>query len=398
MSAPDTLDVFLLAGESSGDQLGGKLMAALREITGGAVAFRGVGGPAMLAQGLDSQFPAADIAVMGPRAILARLPLIARRMRETVASIEGRPPDVLVVIDSPEFSQRVARRARRRLPGLPIIKYVAPQVWAWRQGRAKAMRSYIDHVMALLPFEPEFYARVAGPPTSYVGHPLIEALARYRPSEAERAMRAHADRLIVLPGSRISEVSRLLVPFGETLGLVAARRGPLDVVIPAVPHLVETIRAGVAHWPVPARIVEGEEEKLAAFRTARAALAASGTVTLELALAGVPTVVAYKIEPWLFPLMQRLVKVDTVVLANLVLGRHVMPNLLQGEAVPGTMAQALGALMREGPERQAQLEGLAQTPGKLALDGIKPSEAAARVVLEVFETKTGRKAPRPYTL
>jgi lipid-A-disaccharide synthase len=379
MSAPDTLDVFLLAGESSGDQLGGKLMAALREITGGAVAFRGVGGPAMLAQGLDSQFPAADIAVMGPRAILARLPLIARRMRETVASIEGRPPDVLVVIDSPEFSQRVARRARRRLPGLPIIKYVAPQVWAWRQGRAKAMRSYIDHVMALLPFEPEFYARVAGPPTSYVGHP-------------------HADRLIVLPGSRISEVSRLLVPFGETLGLVAARRGPLDVVIPAVPHLVETIRAGVAHWPVPARIVEGEEEKLAAFRTARAALAASGTVTLELALAGVPTVVAYKIEPWLFPLMQRLVKVDTVVLANLVLGRHVMPNLLQGEAVPGTMAQALGALMREGPERQAQLEGLAQTPGKLALDGIKPSEAAARVVLEVFETKTGRKAPRPYTL
>jgi lipid-A-disaccharide synthase len=390
------LKVFLAAGESSGDQLGARLMAALREATGGAVAFSGFGGPAMQAGGLDSLFPASDIAVMGPRAIAARLPLILRRLRETVAAVDRIAPDVLVLVDSPEFTQRVAKRVRRRRPDLTIVKYVAPQVWAWRPGRAPKMRGHLDRILALLPFEPEVYARLGGPVTSYVGHPLIEQRERYRPSAGEalrRDSREHPS-VLVLPGSRVSEVTRLMDDFGRAISLVAERFGPIEPVIPAVPHLRDLIRAKVAPWPVAPRIVEGDADKLAAFRGARAALAASGTVTLELALAGVPSVVAYRIEPWLAPLLKGLIDHGNIVLANLVLGRKVMPQFLQWQATPEALAGALEDVLRDGPARDAQLRGLAETPERLALVGETPSQAAARAVLEAFETKTGRSAPR----
>jgi lipid-A-disaccharide synthase len=386
------LKVFLVAGESSGDQLGAHLMGALRRALGDGVGFTGVGGPAMTAAGLASLFPSSDIAVIGPRAVLARLPLIWRRLREAVEAVARERPDILVVIDSPEFTQRLARRARKRLPGLTIVKYVAPQIWAWRPGRGRRMRPYIDHVLALLPFEPAAYERLGGPPTSYVGHPLVEAAAAYRPDAAERAMREARDpaRLVVLLGSRSSEVMRLAAPFGGALAELARRGHALEVAAPVVPHLAAMVETATASWPVKPRLVEGEAGKLAAFRQARAALAASGTVTLELALAGVPSVVAYKVEPWAAPIMARLLTVDTVVLANLVLGERAMPELLQNEVTAERLADALEPLLAGGPAREAQLATLDRTEAALALPGGAPSDAAARAVLDAYRAKTGR--------
>jgi lipid-A-disaccharide synthase len=386
------LKVFLVAGESSGDQLGAHLMAALRRALGDGVAFAGVGGPAMTAAGLASLFPSSDIAVIGPRAVVARLPLIWRRLREATEAVVRERPDILVVIDSPEFTQRLARRARKRFPELTIVKYVAPQIWAWRPGRGRRMRPYIDHVLALLPFEPAAYERLGGPATSYVGHPLVEAAAAYRPDEAERAVRESRApaRLVVLLGSRSSEVMRLAAPFGGALAELARRGHTLDVAAPVVPHLSAMVEKAVASWPVKPRLVEGEAGKLAALRQARAALAASGTVTLELALAGVPSVVAYKVEPWAAPIMARLLTVDTVVLANLVLGERVMPELLQGDVTAARLADALEPLLVGGPAREAQLAALARTEAALALPGGAPSDAAARAVLDAYAAKTGR--------
>ena len=197
------LTVWLVAGEDSGDALGAGLMAALRARAGGPVRFGGVGGEAMAREGLASLFPIGDVAVMGFLPVLARMRLLLRRIRETAAALVAAHPDVLVIIDSPGFTHRVAQRARAALPDLPVIDYVSPSVWAWRPGRAPAMRAYVDHVLALLPFEPEAHRRLGGPPCSYVGHPLIERLADLRPDTAERLRRAALPRqLVVLPGSR----------------------------------------------------------------------------------------------------------------------------------------------------------------------------------------------------
>ncbi|HVV93756.1 MAG TPA: lipid-A-disaccharide synthase, partial [Hyphomicrobiales bacterium] len=291
------LDIAIVVGEHSGDQLGAALVRALREATGGAVAFRGVAGPAMRAAGVESLFPLADIAVMGVTAVVPRLPTIMRRIRQTAAALTSRPPDVLVIIDSPDFTHRVARRVRRLRPHVPIVDYVSPSVWAWRPGRAKAMRTYVDHLLALLPFEPAVHARLGGPPTDYVGHPLIQRLAELRPDADERALRATAPMLLVLPGSRAVTVERLMPIFRETVARVHAEAGPFAITIPAVDHLAALIGRLAADWPAQPEIVVGERAKLAAFRRARAALVCSGTASLELALAQVPMVVAYRVSP-----------------------------------------------------------------------------------------------------
>ena len=385
MTADAPRDVFLVAGEKSGDELGYKLMRALREASGGQVRLRGVGGEAMEREGLTSLFPQADIAVMGFLPVIARLPTLLRRIRETAEAVIADPPDVLVIIDSPDFTHRVARRVRARLPHLPIVDYVSPTVWAWRPGRARKMRAYVDHLLALLPFEPQVHQRLGGPLTTYVGHPLIERLDDFRPSAQEAAARAASPpTVLLLPGSRRSEIARLLELFGETAVGIEALAGPVDFVLPAVTHLESAIREGVAKWPRPPRVVLGEAGKLAAFRRARAALAASGTVSLELALAGVPMVVAYRVGKIEEMIVRALATAPSVVLPNLILGENVVPEFLQEAASPQALAQGVAALLPEGPARAAQVSALGKLDGLMRLeDGDTPSARAARIVLGI---------------
>jgi lipid-A-disaccharide synthase len=386
-----TLDVFLVACESSADALGAGLMRALASARSGAVTFRGVGGARMAAQGMPSLFPIEELVTIGIATVIARLPTILRHMRATVDAIVARPPDVLVLIDAPDFTHRIAARVRRRLPGLPIVKYVSPSVWVWRSGRARAMRPSIDLLLALLPFEPEVHRQLGGPPCVYVGHPLLEHLADLRPSAEEARLRdADPPVVLALPGSRPSELRRLGVLFGEALGTVAARDGPLDVVLPTLPHLVPALSALTAQWPTPPRIVTSEAEKYAAFRRARVALAASGTVTLELALAGVPSVAAYRIpilEGLLLKSIARIhpaVGVRSVILANLVLKDLVIPEFLQSRCTAANVAPALADIITDTSARQRQLQAFRRLDGILGAGDIAPSARAAAAVLELL--------------
>ncbi len=378
----------MVAGEHSGDQLGFKIMRALREACGDVV-FDGVGGEAMAAEGLKSLFPIADVAVMGILPVLARLPKLIRRIGQTAEAVVAARPDALVIIDSPDFTHRVARRVRKAMPDLPIVDYVSPSVWAWRPGRAKAMRAYVDCVLGLLPFEPEAYIRLGGPRCVYVGHPLIERLDELRPSEDEARRRTAEPPIVaVLPGSRRSEIRRLMDDFGGALSALREAVGAFTPVVPTLPHIEDEVRARAALWTQTPRIVLGEAPKFETFRTARAALAASGTVTLELALAGVPTVGAYKVG-LVEEQLKYLIKVPSILLPNLVLGDRSIPEKLQRDCNPAALAGALAAVMRDGPERSAQIEALARLDELMRLDdGAAPSAHAARAVLETIAARS----------
>ena len=389
MTARD-LRIALIAGEHSGDQLGFKLMRALRAAAPGPVAFTGIGGERMEAEGLRSHFPLSDIAVMGFVPVIRKLPTLLKRIRASAEAVIAAEPDVLVIIDSPDFTHRVAKLVRRARPRLPIVDYVSPSVWAWRQGRAPKMRAYTDHVLALLPFEPEAHRTLGGPACTYVGHPLIERLDELRPNPTEAARRdAQRPTVLVLPGSRRSEIRRLSADFGAALGLVAEQAGPLDLVLPAVAHLADEIRDHVRSWPVQPRIVLGEPAKLQAFREARAALAASGTVTLELALAGVPTVVAYRVahfETWL----KYVIKVPSIVLPNLILGERAVPEFIQHDCTPEHLADALVPLLAGGEVRARQTSAFAKLDGLMRLGADEtPSGRAAGIVLGIMAASRG---------
>lgn len=370
-------------------------MAALKEKSEVPIIFSGIGGETMEAQGLHSIFPLGDLAVMGPLAILARLPHFVRRVYQAVEAGLKADPDAVVIIDSPEFTHPIAKRIRKRKPLIPIIDYVSPTVWAWRPGRARKMRPYVDHLMALLPFEPEFHRRLGGPPCTYVGHPLIERLPWIKSLDAgELAGRLGLDPakrvLLVLPGSRPSEVVRLMQPFGDAVRQTLARGGPAEVIIPVVPSVRHLVEAGLSGWPFRPHLVEGESDKFKAFRLARAALAASGTVTLELALAGVPMVVAYKVDIVAWQ-ARFLMKAPSIVLANLVLGENVFPELIQHRCTGETLSNAVLPLMGESAERDRQLAGLRQIAGKLVLEGTTPSQRAAGTVLTVMDAGIRRR-------
>jgi lipid-A-disaccharide synthase len=383
MNAARPLKVFVVAAEESGDRLGAPLMQALRARQPD-VEFAGLGGALMAAQGIASPFPIDELSIMGFTSIPAKLPTILRRIRQTVDAVIAAKPDVLVIIDSPDFTHRVARRVRAAMPGLPIVDYVSPSVWAWRPGRAKAMRAYVDHVLALLPFEPEAHARLGGPPCTYVGHPMIERIASLRPNAEEAARReAKPPVLLVMPGSRRGELKHMLPVFEQTVAQVGADVGPLEVVIAAVPHLAGSIAGATAAWRVRPRLAVTQAERDAAFRTARAALVKSGTGTLELAVAGVPMVAAYRggaIEAFI---AKRVVKLSTVILANLVLGEAVVPEFMQNDAKPQRMAAALAPLLGNTAERALQVEAFRRLDTIMEMETARPSDRAADIVLEV---------------
>lgn len=382
MRSGRSLNIAVVVGELSGDQLAAKLMPALVErFAPRSIEWMGIGGEQMAKLGFRSLFPLADIAVMGILPVIGRLPLLLRRIAETADAIIRSPPDILVIIDSPDFTHRVAKRVRAALPDLRIVDYVSPSVWAWRPGRAPLMRSYIDHVLAILPFEPGVHERLGGPKCTYVGHPLIERLSELRPNAEESQRRAELPwRLVVLPGSRRSEIRRLMPIFGATIARLTSRLvDPIEVILPAVTHLRDEITALSKTWSLKPQLVFGEEAKLETFRTARSALAASGTVTLELALSAVPMVVAYKVSA-LEGQLRHVIKVPSIVLPNLVLGRNAIPEHIQGDCNPEQLVRDLLPLLNDGKARQSQLEAFQALDARMATGATSPSDIAANII------------------
>lgn len=385
----------IIAGEASGDALALRFLAALRERLGDRpIELRGVGDHGLPQAGLVPFFPQADIAVMGFGPVIARLPLLLRRIEDAARGIADFQPDLLLTIDSPDFCLRVAKKVRARAPHIPIVHWVCPSVWAWRSGRARRMAPHIDRILALLPFEPAALARLHGPETIYVGHPLMERLAEFRPDPVEQGMRddsAHP-QVLVLPGSRRSEIHHLMPVFGEAVARVAAAVPDARFVLPAVARLQPMIAEAVARWPVAPEIISGEAGKLAAFRGARAALAASGTVTLELALSGVPTVAAYRGAGWEAVLARRLIKLPTVILPNLILGRNVVPEFIQDDATADSLSRKLLIALAEGTERQAQLDGFAEVETIMRSAGPSPAANAVEAALALVASQADREA------
>ena len=376
--------IFLIAGEASGDNLGARLMTALKRRMGNRVRFAGVGGTAMLREGLDSLFPMGELSLMGLAEILPHLPRLLRRLGETAAEVARLRPRVVVTIDSPEFSFRVARRIADL--GIPRVHYVAPQVWAWRAGRARKLAGTVDHLMALLPFEPPYFED-AGLPCDFVGHPVIEAGVDRGDGAAFRARHGIAPEatvISVLPGSRHTEVRRLLPVFAGAVELLTRERPDLAVAVATVEAVRDEVTAAVRAWSRPGIVMTDPAEKYDAFAASRAAIAKSGTVTLELALAGVPMVVCYKMSAITAFLARRLVRVDYASLVNLLAERAVSPELLLDACTPAGIAEKVAPLLDDGAVRAAQLAGFEAVVGRLGGKSPAPSERAAEVVLGII--------------
>ena len=377
------LTLMLVCGEPSGDQLGAQLMSALKSLNRN-VEFVGIGGPAMSAQGLQSLFPIDATSVMGLRAIVPRLPEILRRIRAAADFALSAKPDAVVCIDSPEFTHRIAKRLRRLGSSIPTVNYVAPQVWASRQYRARKMARYFDLVLALLPFETTFF-ETHGLPARFVGHPVVERAAQISGGAELRQRQGIPPTvpvLTLLPGSRLSEIRPLLPIFRETVALVRKVIPDLVCLLPAVHHLRHEIDVLTAEWPAPLHILEGDADKFAAFGMADAALAASGTVTTELALAGVPMVVAYRLGALTYAFAKAIVRVKYVTLVNLLLDREAVPEFLQSRCRADLMAPCLVQLLQNEQIRERRKHDLREAVHLLGRDEEAPSLRAARALLE----------------
>lgn len=377
--------VFLLAGEPSGDRLGGAVMAGLRTIRPD-VSFDGIGGESMEAHGLRSRFPMSDLSVMGIAEVLGQYRHLTRRLNETIVAVRETRPDILLTIDSPDFGLRVAKAVKTMGAPVRCVHYVAPTIWAWRPGRARKLRGIADQLLALFPFEPPLW-EAQGVPCDFVGHPVVsEAKATEEEARAFRGAFGIGDAplLLALPGSRRSEVERLAARFGEAMALVAAERPETRVVVPAAGPVADLVKAATAPWCVRPILLNprgdplAQVTKRAAFRAADAALAASGTVSLELAAAGTPMVVAYDMAWLSWQVMRRMALLDTVTLVNIVSGTRAVPEFLGPACRPGPIAQALlGVLDAPG----AQQAAMRVTMERLGAGGEEPGLRAAHAIL-----------------
>ncbi len=384
MTGAGPLRLAIIVGEESGDLLAADLVRAIRA-RGREVELMGVGGDRLQALGLKTLFDPHDIALMGIVAVVRRLPGLIRRIGATARAIVAARPDLLLIVDSPDFTHRVAARVRAALPDLPIVDYVCPSVWAWRPQRAPAMKPYVDRVLCLLPFEPEALDRLGGPPGVFVGHRLLDdpglVAARSR-QQARRSERGSPRRIVVLPGSRRQEIAGLMDVFGKTLGELAARIGPFEAVLPTLPRREAEVRRRAEHWPVATTVVTGEDAKWKAFGEGDAALAASGTVLLELALAGVPAVSCYPVD-FLFRILSRRMTMWSAALPNIISDRVTVSEYYNEMMRPGLLARKLEGLMADGPEREAAFAGYDEVRRRMTTDW--PSGAiAADVVLEML--------------
>jgi lipid-A-disaccharide synthase len=376
--------IWLLAGEASGDVLGARLIAALRAVRPD-LRFRGIGGPRMLAAGLpETLFPMADLAVMGLAEILPRIRALSRRLEQAVDDITAQRPDLVVTIDSPGFALRLLKRIKGL--GLKRVHYVAPQVWAWRESRVREFPGLWDELLCLLPFEQAFFAR-HGVPVRFVGHPVLQSGAgsgdgaRFRD---RHDIAPDAPVVVLMPGSRRTEAPRLLPVFGQTLSLLAQDFPGLVPVIPSSPVVAEVVASHVARWPVKPLIVVDLDEKHDAYAAAGAALTKSGTSTLELALAGVPMAVTYRVNPITAAMARRLIRVPHVAMVNLLAGRLVVPELLQQDCAPEKLRAVVRTLLTDPVAAGAQRAAFAAVMESLHPAHGVPAEAAAQAVLEVL--------------
>jgi len=381
--------IFIVSGETSGDNLAGRLMLALKRQTGGRVRFAGVGGPQSEAQGLQSLYPMSDLSLIGLAEVLPHLPRLVRRLNQTAAEVRRLAPDAIVTVDSASFSTRLAHQLRGS--GIPIVHYVAPQLWAWRPGRAKKLGRRVNHIMALLPFEASFFARF-GIPSTYVGHPAIASGLDRGDGPGFRArhgIAADATVLCVLPGSRMGEVKRLLPVFGAALLSLKQGHPDLAIVISVAHATAAAVREMTQAWPFQVVLAE-MDERFDAFAASDAAMAKSGTVTLELALARVPMVVAYKVSAMTAFLVRRMgVSVEHASLVNLLAGRTIVPEFLQEDCTAAKIAAAVREVLDSRAAREAQLRGFADVAKALGDPEPSPSERAAKVVLDIIEQRGG---------
>ena len=380
--------IFVVSGEASGDILAGRLMAALKEKTGGRVRFAGIGGPQSAAQGLESLFPMGELSLMGLAEVLPHLPRLIRRLKETSQTVRELKPDVIVTVDSPGFTMRLAHHMRGS--GIPVVHYVAPQVWAWRSGRAKKVAKRVDHLMALLPFEVSFFANY-GIPCTYVGHPAIEAGAADGDGPGFRKRHdipADATVLCVVPGSRSGEIRRLLPVFNEALRLLKEAHADLHIVIPVAASVADEVEAMTKDWPFHV-VLASADERYDAFAASDAAMTKSGTVTLELALAEVPMAVAYQVSAATAWIVRRMgVSVEHASLVNLLAGRTVVPELLQEDCTAEKLAEAVDTLLRSDEAREEQRRGFGEVYKVLGEAKPPPSERAAKVVLDAIRVRS----------
>lgn len=381
------LKVAVVAGEVSGDLLGGDLIAHLKRAYQGPVELVGVGGDALEAEGLTSIFDFSDLSIMGLTQVLKRLPLMIRRLGQAADAIIAAKPDVLLIIDSPDFTHRVAKRVRKALPDLPVVDYVCPSVWAWKEYRATQMLGYVDQVLAVLPFEPEAMRRLGGPKTDFIGHRLT-ADANVMSVRERRRLRGldgtetGQKTVLLLPGSRSTEIRALMPALKETVELLAARNAAMRFVLPTVPRQQALVESLVQDWAVKPDITVGASEKWQAFASADAAIAASGTVTLELALCGVPTVSIYKGD-FLIRMMAKRIKIWSAALPNLIADQPVIPEHINDMVRPGYLCRWAECLSSDTHQRRAMLAGFDTVWDRLSTS-VPPGEAGAGLVLEVL--------------
>jgi lipid-A-disaccharide synthase len=379
-----TMRIMLVAGEASGDALGGPLMAAMKSRSDVQLEFIGVGGPAMIAQGLNSLFPLSDLSVMGITEILPRLRTILRRLKQTEQLAVARRPDLILTIDSPGFNFRLGQRLKGQ--GIPLVHYVAPTVWAWKPGRARKIAQFLDHLLVLLPFEPPYF-EAEGLACTFVGHSAVSTPAGDGAGfRARHGLKPEDLVLGLLPGSRQGEVSRLLPVFVETTKKLQTEIQNLKFVVPAVDHVVDTIRGQIDAAGLDAVIVDSGE-KADAMAALDGALAASGTVTLELTLAGVPTVAAYRMSPMTMMIVRKMAKVSSVSLTNLILDSTIIPEYLQDDCAAANLVPAVRRILTDPGERNLQIEAAEKVASALGAGGVPPAERAAEAILRLLDEK-----------
>ncbi len=387
MESNPTLKIFLVAGEHSGDQLGASLMRGLKTQHPN-IEFYGIGGPAMQEQGLSSLFPMDDLAVMGLSEILPRLPLLIKRINQTVSSAEHIKPDCVVTIDAPDFCFRVAKKLKKRasVRSIPIVHYVAPSVWAWRPGRARKVAQFLDHLLALLPFEPPYFEK-EGLKCSFIGHPILESNLDQGDAQAFKTRYTISDDkrlLCLLPGSRRSEIERLLPVFCDTFELLKKRIPTLHLIIPTVSTTHATVERMLNSRTISATIIQNKDEKADALKACEVALAASGTVSLELAFAKVPAVIAYRVSGLTALIAKFVLKNKYFSLINLILNRLVTPENIQENCRPEVLARDVEQLFIDSGARQQQLSSYEEALIKLGKGNVNPSKDGARRVLETI--------------